>query len=97
MIEGWRSHSDGRGDVLSSWAPTAPGMVLQCSRWWRSGGDGRTGLMVMEETCLTGPTSRRRPMRARDRRSYPFRGFCHPLLRVRLAGSTRVGSIVTQS
>jgi hypothetical protein len=24
---GWRSHSSERGDVSSSWAPTAPGMV----------------------------------------------------------------------
>jgi hypothetical protein len=31
--EGWRLHSSGYGDVLSSWAPTAPGVVLQCSGW----------------------------------------------------------------
>jgi hypothetical protein len=59
-------------NVLSSWVPTASGMVLQCSGWWRSGGDGRTGPMVTEKTCLTGPTSRRRPVRVRDMRSYPF-------------------------
>jgi hypothetical protein len=66
-MEGWRLHSGGRGDVLSSWVPTTPGMVLQCSGRWRSGGCGRTGPMVTEETRLTDPTSRHRPVRARDR------------------------------
>jgi hypothetical protein len=42
--------------------------------WWRSGEDGHTGPMVTEEMRLTGPTSRRRPVRERDRRSYPFEG-----------------------
>jgi hypothetical protein len=97
LTEGWRSHSGGRGDVLSSWVPTAPGMVLQCSGWWHRGWDGRTGPMVMEETCLTGPTSRCRPVQARGRHSYPFRGFWRPLSRVRRAGRTRVGDTVSQS
>jgi hypothetical protein len=96
LTEGWKSHSDGRGDVLSSWVPTAPGMVLQCSRWWRSGGDGRTGPMVTEETRLTGPTSQCHPVRVRGRRSYPFRGFWCPLSRVRRAGRMRVGGIVSR-
>jgi hypothetical protein len=95
LTEGWRSHNGGRGDVSSSWAPTTPGMVLQCSGWWRSGGDGRTGPMATEKTHLTGPTSRRHPVRVLDRRSYPFRGFCRPLLRVRRAGRTRVGDTVS--
>jgi hypothetical protein len=47
------------GDVLSSRAPTALGMVLQCSGWWYNGGDGHTGPEVMGETRSTGPTSRR--------------------------------------
>jgi hypothetical protein len=46
---------------------------------------------------LTGPTSRRRPVRARDMCSYPFRGFCRPLLRVRRAGRTSVGGTVSWS
>jgi hypothetical protein len=95
--EGRRSHSGGRGDVLSSWTPTPPGMVLQCPGWWRGRGDGRTGPMAMEETRLTGLTSRRRPVRARDRCPYPFRGFHHPLSRVRHAGCTRVGGTVSRS
>jgi hypothetical protein len=66
-MEGQRSHSSGRGDILSSWTPTAPGMVLQCPGWWRGSGDGRTELTVMEETCLAGLTSGRRPVRARYR------------------------------
>jgi hypothetical protein len=81
LTEGWRLHNSGCGDVLSSWAPTAPGMVLQCSGWWCSGGDGRTGSMVMEETRSTGLTSRCRPVWARGRRPHPFRGFRHPLSR----------------
>jgi hypothetical protein len=39
---GQRSNSGGRGDVLSSWTPTTPGMVLQCPRWrhWANGDGG---------------------------------------------------------
>jgi hypothetical protein len=74
-------HSSRDGDLLSSRAPTAPGMVLQCWGWWHNGGDGRTGLEVAEETCSTSPTSRRRPVQARGRRLYPFRGFRRPLSR----------------
>jgi hypothetical protein len=66
---------------LSSRAPTALGMVLQCLGWWYNGGDGHTGPEVMGETRSTGPTSRRRPVRAQGRRLYPFRGFRHPLSR----------------
>jgi hypothetical protein len=64
LTEGRRSHNSGRGDVLSSWTPTTPGMVLQCPGWWRGVGDGCTGPMATEETRLTGSTSRRRPVRA---------------------------------
>jgi hypothetical protein len=71
-------HSSGRGGVSLSWASTVPGMALQCLGWWHSGGDGRTGPKV---THSTGPTSRRRPERARGRRSYPFQGFHRPLSR----------------
>jgi hypothetical protein len=97
MTEGWRSHNDGRDDILSSWAPTTPGMVLQRSGWWLSGGDGRTGPMAMEKTCLTGLTSQRRPVRARERLSSPFRGSCRPPSRVRNTGRTRVGGTVSRS
>jgi ribosome modulation factor len=97
LTEGQQSHSGGRGSVLLSWTPTAPGIVLQCLGWWCGSGDGRTGLMVMEETRLTGPTSRRRPGRARDRRPSPFQGFRLPLSRVWRAGRMRVGGIVSRS
>jgi hypothetical protein len=97
LTEGQRSHSGGRGDVLSSWTPTAPGMVLQCPGWWRGSGDGCTRPMAMEDTRLTGLTSQRRPVRARDRCPYSFRGFHQPLSRVRRAGCTRVGGTVSQS
>jgi hypothetical protein len=50
LTKGWRLHSSGCGDVLSSWAPTVLGMVLQCSGWWNNGGDGRKGPTVTEET-----------------------------------------------
>jgi hypothetical protein len=62
-MKGRRMHSSRRGDVLSSRAPTTPGMVLQCRRWWYSGGDSRTGPEVTEEMRPTSPTSRRRPAR----------------------------------
>jgi hypothetical protein len=102
QLKGW---ADGRPGVAQRWtwrrlvvlSPIAPGMELQCSGWWRSGGDGRTGPMATEEMRLSGPTSWRRPVCARDRRSYPFQGFYHPLSRVRCVGRTRVGSTVSQS
>jgi hypothetical protein len=72
---------DGDGDVLSSRAPTAPRMALRCPGWEHNGGDGRTGSELMEETRSTGPTSRRRPARARGRLPYPFQGFRRPLSR----------------
>jgi hypothetical protein len=97
LTEGRRSHSGRRGDVLSSWTPTAPGMVLLGPGWWRGSGDGRTGPMATKETLLTGLTSRCRPMRARDKCPYPFRGFHRPLSRVRCAGRTRVGDTVSRS
>jgi hypothetical protein len=49
-------------------------MALQCLGWRRGGGDGRTGPMVTEETCLTGATSRRCPGRARNSVRPPFEG-----------------------
>jgi hypothetical protein len=81
LTEGRRMYSGGDGDVLSSRAPTATGMALQYSGWRYSGGDGRTGPTVTEETRSTGSTSRRRPVRARGRRLYPSRGFRRPLSR----------------
>jgi hypothetical protein len=85
-------HISGRGDVSSSRAPTAPGMVLQCPGWWHSGGDGRTGPEVTDETRSTGMMSRRCPARVRGRRLNLFRGFHLPLSRGatwRLYGSGR--------
>jgi hypothetical protein len=72
LTEGRRSHSGGHGGVLSSRTPTALGMMLQCPGWRRGSGDGRIGLMMTEETYLTGPTSWRRCGRARDKRPFPF-------------------------
>jgi hypothetical protein len=97
LTGGRGAHSNRRGGVLSSRTPTTSGMVLQCPGWCLGSGDGRTGLMVMEETRLIGPTSRHRPGRARDRHPSPFRGFYRPLLRVRRAGRTRAGSTVSRS
>jgi hypothetical protein len=90
-------HSSWRGSVLSLRTPTVPGMARQCPGWRCGGGDGRAGLMVMEEMCLTGLTSRRRPERLRDRRPSSFRGFHRPLPRVRRPGRMGVGSTVSRS
>jgi hypothetical protein len=91
LTEGRRVHNSGRGDVLSSWVPTAPGMVLQRTGWWHSGGDGYTGPSVMEETRSTGLTSRCCPVWAQDGCLCPFRGFHRPLSWVWRAGHTGVG------
>jgi hypothetical protein len=72
-------HSGRHGDVPSAWVPKVLGMTLQCSGWWHNGEDGRTRSEVMEETCSTILTSRRRPGRAWSWWTYPFRGYCHPL------------------
>jgi hypothetical protein len=60
LTEGRRSHSGGRGGVLSSRTPTAPGMVLSCPGSRHRSGDGRRGPIAMEETRLAALTSRRR-------------------------------------
>jgi hypothetical protein len=62
-----------------------PGLP-RCRGWRGSARDGsiaagRTGPELAEETCSTSPTSWRCPMRARGRRTYPFRGFRRPLSR----------------
>jgi hypothetical protein len=80
-MEDRKMHNSGRGGVSSSRASTVPGMALQCMGWWHSGGGGRTGPEVTEETRSTDPTSQRPPERERGRRSYPFRGFHRPLSR----------------
>jgi hypothetical protein len=94
---GRKAHRSRRGGILSLRTSTALGMVLQCPGWRRGGGDGRTGPMVMEETRLTGPTSRRYPGRAWNRCPSPFRGLRRPLSRMRRAGRTGVGSTVSWS
>jgi hypothetical protein len=94
---GRKAHSSRRGGILSPRTPTASGMALQCSGWHCGGGDGRTGLMVMEETRLTSPTSRRCPGRAWNRRPSSFRGFRRPPSRVQRSVRTRVGSVVSRS
>jgi hypothetical protein len=97
LTGGRRGHNSGRGSVLSPHAPTASRMALQCPGWRRDGGDGRTRPMVTEEMHPTGPTSRRGPGRARNRRLFPFRGFHRPFSRVRRVGRTGVGCTVSQS
>jgi hypothetical protein len=72
LTEGCMMHNSGRGDVLSSRVPTTPGMVLQRSGWWHSGGDGCTGPTVTEGTRSTGPTSRRRPRAGTGETSVPL-------------------------
>jgi hypothetical protein len=81
LTEDRRLHNGGHGGVPSSRAPTVPGMTLQCLGWRHSGGDGRAGPEVMEETCSAGLTSRHRPGWVRGRWWYPFRGFHRPLSR----------------
>jgi hypothetical protein len=71
LTGGRTGHSSERGDVLSPRTSTASGMALQCPGWRRDGGDGRTGLVVTEGTR---PTSRRGPVRARNRHPSPFEG-----------------------
>jgi hypothetical protein len=61
LTEGWRMHNSGRGNISSSWAPTAPEMVLQCPGWQYSSGDGRTGPVLAEELRSTSPMSWRHP------------------------------------
>jgi hypothetical protein len=74
LTGGRKAHNSRRGGVLSSRTPTTSGMVLQRLGWRRAGGDGCTGPMVMEETCLTGPMSRHRLGRARDMCPSSFEG-----------------------
>jgi hypothetical protein len=73
------------------------GMALQYSGCRHNGVDDRTGPSVTEETRHTGSTSRRRPVRARGRCPYPFRGFRHPLSRGAVAGHMGVGGTVSRS
>jgi hypothetical protein len=71
---GRKAHSSRRGGVLSSRTPSTSGMVIQRPGWRHASGDGCTGPMVMEETCLTGPTSRHHPGRARNMCPSSFEG-----------------------
>jgi hypothetical protein len=91
-------HNCGRGGVSSPCTPTASGMELQqCPGWRHDGEGGCTGPIAAEGMRLTGPTSRCGPVRARNRRPSPLRGFRRPLSRVRRAGCTRVGGTVSRS
>jgi hypothetical protein len=90
-------YNSGRGDVSSPWAPTTPGMALQCLEWQYSGGDGRTGPELAEETRSTSPTSQRRPVWTRGRRMYPFRGFRRPPSRGVARSCTGVDGTVSRS
>jgi hypothetical protein len=78
LTEGRMMPNNGRGDVSSSWAPTTLGMAPQYSGWQYSGGFGRIGPELVEETRSTSPMSWCCPVRARGRRPYPFRGFRRP-------------------
>jgi hypothetical protein len=97
LTGGRKGHNSRCGGVLSPRAPTTSGMALQCPGWRRDGGDGRTGSMVTEETCLTCTTSRSGPRRARNRCLSPFVGFRRPPSRVRCVSRTKVGGTVSQS
>jgi hypothetical protein len=90
-------HSCGRGNVLSSRVPTAPGMAAQGPRWLHSGGDGRTGLEVTGEMRSSSLMSRRCPAWTWGRCLYPFRGFRCPLSSARRAGRTGAGGTVSRS
>jgi hypothetical protein len=81
LTEHWRLHSGGRGDVLSTWVPTVWGMAPHCPGWRYSGGDGRTGPEVMEDTRFADLTSPRRSRRVWSWWPYPFRGCRRPILR----------------
>jgi hypothetical protein len=73
-MEDRRPHSNGRGDVPSTWVPTVWGMALQCQRWRHSGGNGCTGPTAMEKTCSAGLASRHRPRRGGVGGRTPFKG-----------------------
>jgi hypothetical protein len=64
LTGGHKVHSSRRGGFLSSRTLTTSGMGLQCPGWRHGSREGRTRLMVTEETCLTGLSSQRRPGRA---------------------------------
>jgi hypothetical protein len=67
-------------------------------RGWRHiGSDGRTGPTVTEETRSTGPTSRRRPVRAQLGVRTPFEGFVVLFRGVWRAGRTGVCGTMSQS
>jgi hypothetical protein len=86
---GRRSNSGKRGGVLSSWTPTASGMVLQCPGWRHRADDEGDVPHWFDITV----SSREGTIQA----SIPFRGFHRPLSRVRRAGRTRVGGTVSRS
>jgi hypothetical protein len=97
-----RPYADSRVQLTGAVGRTAVGVAAscrpeppQCRGWRRSARDGV--VVVMEETRLTGPTSRHCPGRAWNGRPSPFRGLLHPLSRVRRPVRTRVGSIVSRS
>jgi hypothetical protein len=97
LTEGWKLYSSGRGNVLSSWAPTTPGMALQCLGWWHIGGDGRTRPEVTEETCSAVLMSRHHPAQCGVGIRTSFEGSAALLREVRRGGRMGVGSTVSQS
>jgi hypothetical protein len=90
-------HNNGRGDVLSSRAPTAPGMVLQCLGWWHNGGDGRTGAKVTGDALhwsdVTAPSPRGRWIEVHT----PFEGSTVLSQGVRRGVHTGVGGTMSRS
>jgi hypothetical protein len=82
--------------MAASCRPVLPQRRGWCPRWRRGSGDGCTGPMVMEETRLTGLTSRRCPGRAGNKCLSPFWGLCRLLSRVRRVGRMGVGSTVSR-
>jgi hypothetical protein len=61
MTDDRKLHGGRRGDVLSTWVPTALGAVLQYPGWQHSDEDGRTGPEVTEEMCSIILASQRCP------------------------------------
>jgi hypothetical protein len=95
LTEDRRPHRGGRGDVPSIQVPTVLGMTLQCLGRRHSGGDGRIGPEVMEETRSAGLTSWRRLRRRGAGGRTPSEGVTVFFRGGQRGGSTGVGRTVS--
>jgi hypothetical protein len=96
LTGGRTRHSSGRGNVPSPRASTTSGMAMQWPGWCRDGGGVRTGPTATKGTGPAGLMSRRSPGQAWNRRSFPLRGFRHPISRAPRVSSMRVGGTVSR-